>query len=169
MDHGDLIKNIKREHYQIPKHEEIASEMAGARYFSKLDAAQGFWQIKLDEESSKYCTFNTLYGRYRFLRMPFGIISASEIFHCVMDNILKGLEGVHCYVDDVVVGGGGGTLQQHNERLTKVLQGVCENGLKLNCAKYQSGVQEIAFLGDKMSARGIEPDKRKIKAIVGMW
>ncbi len=166
MDPGDLNKNIKREHYQIPKREETASEMAGARYFSKLDAAQGFWQIKLDEESSKYCTFNTPYGRYRFLRMPFGIISASEIFHRAMDNMLEGLEGVRCYVDDVVVWGS--TLQEHNERLTKVLHRVRENGLKLNCAKCQFGVHEITFLGDRMSARGIEPDERKIKAILGM-
>lgn len=43
MDPGDLNENIKREHYQIPKWEEIASEMAGARYFSKPDAAQGLW------------------------------------------------------------------------------------------------------------------------------
>jgi len=74
-----------------------------ANYFSKLDAAQGFWQIKLDDESSRYCTFKTPFGRYRFLRMPFGIISASEIYHCAMDNMLDSLEGVRCYVDDVVV------------------------------------------------------------------
>ena len=98
MDPGDLNQNIKREHYQIPKREEIASEMAGAQYFSKLDAAQGFWQIKLDDESSRYCTFNTPFGRYRFLRMPFGIISASEIYHRAMDNMLEGLEGVRCCV-----------------------------------------------------------------------
>lgn len=53
IDPGDLNKNIKHEHYQIPKCEETASEMAGAKYFSKLDAAQGFWQINLDEQSSK--------------------------------------------------------------------------------------------------------------------
>lgn len=98
--------------------------------------------------------------------MPFGIISASEIFHRAMDNMLEGLEGVRCYVDDVVVWGS--TLQEHNERLTKVLQRVRENGLKLNRAKCQFGVQDITFLGDKMSARGIEPDERKIKAILGM-
>lgn len=166
MDPGDLNRNIKREHYQIPKREEIASEMAGARYFSKLDAAQGFWQIKLDEKSSKYCTFNTPYGRYRFLRMPFGIISASEIFHRAMDNMLEGLEGVRCYVDDVVIWGS--TLKEHNERLNKVLQRIRENGLKLNRVKCQFGVQEITFLGDKLSAHGIEPDERKIKAILGM-
>lgn len=97
--------------------------------------------------------------------MPFGIISASEIFHRAMDNMLEGWEGVR-YVDDVVIWGS--TLQEHNERLTKVLQRVRENGLKLNRAKCQFGVQDITFLGDKMSARGIEPDERKIKAILGM-
>lgn len=89
-------QNIKCEHYQIAKREEIASEPAGARYFLKLDGAQEFWQIKLNEQSLKYCTFNTPYGRYRLLRMPFGIISASGIFHRAIDNLLEGLEGVCC-------------------------------------------------------------------------
>lgn len=166
MDPGDLNQNIKREHYQIPKREEMASEMAGAKYFSKLDAAQGFWQIKVDEKSFKYCTFNTPFGKYRFLRMPFGIISASEIFHRAMDNMLEGLEGVRCYVDDVVIWGS--TQEEHNERLKKVLQRVRGNGLKLNRVKCQFGVQEITFLGDKLSAKGIEPDEKKIKAILSM-
>lgn len=99
MDPGDFNKNIKCEHYQIPTREEIASEMAGARCFSKLDAALHQWRI----EVMKYCTFNTLYGRYRFLRMPFGIISASGGFHCAIDNMLEGFEGVRCYVDDVII------------------------------------------------------------------
>lgn len=166
MDPGDLNRNIKREHYQIPKREEIASEMAGAKYFSKLDAAQGFWQIKLDEKSSRYCTFNTPYGRYRFLRMPFGIISASEIYHRAMDNMLEGLEGVRCYIDDLVIWGS--TLQEHNDRLAKVLQRISDHGLKLNRAKCQFCVQEMTFLGDKLSGEGIEPDDRKIKAILSM-
>lgn len=55
MDPGDLNQNIKREHYQIPKWEEIASEMA-TNYFSKLDAAHGFWQIKLDDQDTAHST-----------------------------------------------------------------------------------------------------------------
>lgn len=73
LDPKDLNENIKREHYQIPKREEILSDMAGAKYFSKLDASHGFWQLKLDPESSKYTTFNTPFGSYCFLRLPFGI------------------------------------------------------------------------------------------------
>ncbi len=101
MDPQDLNGNIKREHYQIQKREEITREMTGAQYFSKLDASQGFWQLKLHEDSTKYCTFNTPFGRYSFLRRPFGIISASEIFHLAMEHVIEGLEGVRAYVDDI--------------------------------------------------------------------
>ena len=41
------------------------SEMSGAKYFSKLDASNGYWQIKVDEQSSRLLTFNTPFGRYR--------------------------------------------------------------------------------------------------------
>lgn len=47
MNPKDLNSNIRREHYQIPTREEIISEMAGAKFFTKLDASQGFWQLKL--------------------------------------------------------------------------------------------------------------------------
>ena len=166
MDPQDLNDNVKREHYQIPKREEIIREMAGARYFSKLDASQGFWQLKLDECSTKYCTFNTPFGRYCFLRLPFGIISASEIFHRAVEHIIEGLEGVRSYVDDIVVWGS--TIQEHNERLTQVMERVQKYGLKLNKNKCQFGVQEIVFLGDKLSAQGVEPDQEKICAIQSM-
>lgn len=166
MDPKDLNENIKREHYQIPKREEITSEMAGARYFSKLDASQGFWQLKLEESSTKYCTFNTPFGRYCFLRLPFGIISASEIFHRAVEHIIEGLDGVRAYVDDIIVWGA--TLQEHNERLAKVLERIRKNGLKLNKSKCQFGAQEIVFLGDKLTAQGVQPDQEKINAILAM-
>ena len=60
--------------------DEIVSRMPNAKYFSKLDATSGFLQIQCDEESSKLCTFNSPIGRYRFLRMPFGLNCASEMY-----------------------------------------------------------------------------------------
>lgn len=166
MDPNDLNENIKREHYQIPKREGITSEMAGASFFTKLDASQGFWQLKLDESSTKYCTFNTPFGRYCFLRLPFGIISASEIFHRAMEHIIEGLDGVRAYVDDIIVWGS--TLQEHNERLKKVLERIHKYGLKLNKSKCEFGVQEVVFLGDKLSAQGVQADQEKIRAIQDM-
>ena len=69
----DLNKAIKREHNPIPILEEITPKLAGAKLFSKVDARSGYWNVKLDEESSYLTTFNTPFGRYRLLRMTFGL------------------------------------------------------------------------------------------------
>ena len=64
-----------------------------------------YWQLKLEEESSKLCTFNTPFRRYRFLRLPFGIVSASETFQRVMSQIVEDTEGCEAVMDDIVVWG----------------------------------------------------------------
>ena len=61
-----LNQAIKRQHYRLPTAAEIISEMAGAKFFSKLDASNGYWTIKVDEESSDLLTFGTAFGRYKF-------------------------------------------------------------------------------------------------------
>ena len=78
LDPKDLNKNIKRLHYPLPTFEEIVPDLKEAKVFSTFDARNGFWQIKLSEENSHYTTFNTPFGRYRWLRLPFGLCSASE-------------------------------------------------------------------------------------------
>ena len=115
---------------------------------------------------STFCTFKAPYGRYSFQRLPFGICSAPEVYHRAMEHMIEGVEGVRVYADDIVLWGA--TLDQHNERLIRVLQRIQEYGLKLNRAKCEFCVKEITFLGDKLSEAGVEPDKSKVKAIVEM-
>ena len=69
--------------------EEVVPEMPEAKVFSVLDATSGYWQIKLDEDSSKLCTFNTPFGRYRFTRLPFRIKSAPDVFQKKMSQVLE--------------------------------------------------------------------------------
>ena len=76
LDPRDLNKTIKKQHYKLPTAEELFSEMTGARYFSKLDASNGYWQIKIDTESSKLLTFATPFGKFCFKRLPYGTLSA---------------------------------------------------------------------------------------------
>lgn len=85
LDPRDLNKAIKREHFKLPTREEVMAQFSGAKWFSKLDASSGFWQLRFDEESSRLCTFNTPEGRYRFLRLPYGILSAPEVYHKTID------------------------------------------------------------------------------------
>ena len=86
LDPRDLKQYIMREHYPVPTVEEVAARMPGATVFSCIDASSGYWQIPLDEESSYVTMYNTLLGKYRYLGMPFGISSASEIWQCSMEE-----------------------------------------------------------------------------------
>ena len=58
LDPRHLNKAIKREHFQLPTIEDITTRMANAKWFTKLDAKRGYWQIPLDEESQLLTTFN---------------------------------------------------------------------------------------------------------------
>nr|XP_037274126.1 uncharacterized protein K02A2.6-like [Rhipicephalus microplus] len=103
MDPRGVNRSIKREHYPMPSRDDIESELAGAQYFSRLDANAGFHQIPLDEATSRICTFATPFGRYRFLRLLFGISSAGEVFQKTLTEMFERLLGVRVYVDDVLI------------------------------------------------------------------
>jgi len=66
-------KPLKRERYQIPVIDDVLPDLAEARVLTKVDLASAFWQLELDDESSLLTTFATPHGRYRWLRLPFGL------------------------------------------------------------------------------------------------
>lgn len=105
VDYTGLNQYVCREKYVLPSVDQSLGMLAGARVFSKLDANMGFWQIPLAEESAKYTTFITPFGRFHFLRLPFGINSAPEHFQRVMAEVIDGLKGVVCHIDDLLVWG----------------------------------------------------------------
>ena len=72
LDSKYLNEAVKREHHPIPTLEQITPKLFGSTHFSKLDAKQGYWNVKLDAASSLMTTFHTPFGRYKFLWMPFG-------------------------------------------------------------------------------------------------
>ena len=80
IDPKPLNEALKREHYQIPVIDDLLPDLTDARVFTKVDLASTFWHLELDHESSMLTTFATPYGRYRWLRLPFGLSVSSEIF-----------------------------------------------------------------------------------------
>ena len=91
IDPKELNKVIKRPHYAHPFAEGLLSQIRGAKYFTKLDASNAYWQIELDKESSNLLTFNSPFGRYQFLRMPYGIHSASDVCQQKIAQIINEL------------------------------------------------------------------------------
>ena len=69
----DLNRALKRPHYPMVTVEQVADRLTRDTTFTTLDASSGYWQLPVDEDSSKLLTFNTPWGRYRFTRLPFGI------------------------------------------------------------------------------------------------
>ena len=80
LDPKDLSRAIKRPHHCTPTLDDVLPKLSRAQYFSIVDARSGYWNIKLDHASSLYTTYNSPHGRYRFLRLPFGLICARDIF-----------------------------------------------------------------------------------------
>ena len=166
LDPRDLNKAIKRHHHPMPTVNEILAKLGGAKMFSKLDASSGYWQIKVDDESSKLLTFNTPFGRHRFKRLPFGTHSAAEVFQKKISEIISDIEGAANDQDDIIVFGK--DSEEHDKALKQVLDRVRESGLKLNKKKCTFRMTEITFLGHLISADGIKRDPRKIEAILKM-
>ena len=164
VDYKRLNMSVKREKFSLPTFEELTGKLAGAKIFSKLDAASGFYQIPLDESAQGCTAFITPFGRYKYHRLPMGITLAPEIYQRKMTELLTGLEGVICSMDDVLVFGG--DEKEHNQRLQAVLERIKASGLKLNKEKCSFQKQEVTFLGHVITGQGIKVSPAKVEAVL---
>ena len=87
LDSKDLNRALKCPIRKTPTLEEITHRLAGETVFSKMDAKNGYWSVHLDDESLILTTFNTLFGRYHFLLLPFGLVVSQDVFQQCMDAI----------------------------------------------------------------------------------
>ena len=158
-----LNKSVKRSHFLLPTVDDTLSKLAGARYFSSLDAASGFWQIPLDPESAPLTTFLTPFGRFHFNRLPFGITSAPEVFQQRIVSILGDIPNVVVYMDDILVFAP--TQEIHDATLEAVQTALADAGVVLNPDKCTISTDSVKFLGHMVSAEGISPDPRKLEAL----
>ena len=163
VDLKPLNTSVRREVHPLPKVDDTLAQLTGARFFSKLDANSGFWQIPLSSASRLLTTFITPSGRYCFNKLPFGIASAPEHFQKRMNAILHGLDGVLCLMDDVLVFGR--DQEEHNQRLLAALKKIEAAGATLNAQKCEFGKTALKFLGHCVDQEGISADPEKTAAI----
>ena len=145
----------KTDTYPLPRIEDLFASLAGGTVFSKLDLAQAYLQVPLDEASKKYVTVNTHRGLFQYNRLPFGVASAPSIFQRIMENVLQGLTGVCAYLDDILVSGK--TPEDHMQNLEAVLERLEQAGLRLKRAKCLFMLPSVEHLGFQISAKGLQP------------
>ena len=97
-------------------------------------------------------------------RLPFGIVSASTVFQHLMDTILKGIDGVSCYINDIIITGK--TDEEHLACLEEVLKRLLQHGLHVWKSKCHFLQPCVIFLGYHIDTEGIHPTNEKLKAIM---
>ena len=116
--------------------------------------------------SLKLTAMNTPFGRYKFLRLPFGIHSAQEVFHRNINGRFMDIAGVETDIDDILIWSN--NTEDHNRSLIASLERAKKIRLTMKLNKCKFNANELIYGGLKISARGIEPDETKIKAIMEM-
>ncbi|KFD60722.1 hypothetical protein M514_10072, partial [Trichuris suis] len=150
--------------FPLPHIDDLLLKFQGSSVFSILDLKAAYRQLILHENSRDLTAFITHDGLYRFRRVPYGLSSAPSAFQKIMAEILHGLPGVVCYLDDIVVFGK--STEEHDRNLNTVFRRLQQYNVVLNESKCKLRQKELLFLGYKISAEGIRPDVSRITAFL---
>ncbi|KAI7802904.1 hypothetical protein IRJ41_022848 [Triplophysa rosa] len=156
-------KSVIMDCYTLPHMEELFTELVGASYYSQIDLSCAYHQLPLHPDSRNLTAFITHDGLFRFTRVPFGLASAPSAFQKMMQTILRKLDGVKNYLDDIVVYGD--SQEAHDRHLQAVRRKLEEVGLQINLGKSSFNQSSIPFLGHMISKEGIRPSADHLTAI----
>ncbi|VDP95190.1 unnamed protein product [Echinostoma caproni] len=145
---------------------DFMKSLHGCQYFSKIDLADAYLQISLDVESRYFTTINTPWGMYQNNFLPFGLHVSSGLFQSAIDSVIKGLDGVLAYQDDVLVFGL--NKKEHDARLTQLLERFAARNVAIKPSKCVFGVSELEFLGFTVESRGYRPDQTRFKPLTNI-
>ncbi|UYV83362.1 K02A2.6-like, partial [Cordylochernes scorpioides] len=149
--------------YPLPTQQDLFSVLARGKYFSKLDLSNAYLQLEVNPSTQPLLTINTHKGLFRFKRMPFGLANAPSFFQSVMDRILAGINGVICYIDDVLVSTA--SVEEHIAVLKTIFVRLQKHNIKLKREKCEFLRREIQYLGHFIKEDGIRPLDDKIQGL----
>ena len=158
-----LNRALQDHAYPVPVVNHVLATLAGAKIFGKLDLAQAYQQLPVDEATADAQTIVTHRGAFRVKRLQFGVCVAPGLFQSLMDRLLKGIPGVTPFFDDVLIAAS--SKEDFTARLRTVLQRFQAAGLKVKQKKCLLGVSSVDFLGFRVDADGLHPAEDKVRAI----
>lgn len=163
LDPVHLNENICSDQFPIPTLDDLSVKLKGKSIYTVLDLKEGFYHVPLDEQSIKYCTFITPFGKYAFKRLPFGLKVSPEVFQRVNEKMFADLD-IGIYFDDYIIAAE--NEMEHDRILQEVLDRAKKLNIKFNKNKIQFKVREVKYLGQIFSEEGIKPDPEYIQAIL---
>ncbi|KAK3518760.1 hypothetical protein QTP70_011566 [Hemibagrus guttatus] len=161
IDYHVLNSRTIPDQYTMPRIDDALDCLTGSKWFSVLDLRSGYYQVEMSEADKEKTAFICPLGFFQFERMPQGITGAPATFQRLMERAVGDMNMIRVlvYLDDLIVFGK--TLEEHEERLLKVLDRLKECGLKVSIDKCQFCQPQVKFLGHIVSASGVATDPEK--------
>ena len=165
IDYRDLNRITIKDRYPLPRVDELIDRLFGAKYFTKLDLRSGYHQVRVAEEDIQKTAFNTRYGQFEYLVVPFGLTSAPSTFMALMNHILHPYldKFAIAYLDDVLIFSK--TLEDHVVHVRTILDEFRKHKLYAKESKCEFFKSEVKFLGFVVGADGVKVDPAKVEAV----
>ncbi|KAG2190950.1 hypothetical protein INT47_009222 [Mucor saturninus] len=166
VDYRKLNQLTIKDAFPLPHIDDLLDSLGGATWFSTLDAASGFWQIPVAQDSIEKTGFVTRHGTYEFTVMPFGLTSAPSTFQRTMSIILQQYIGtfVYVFIDDIIIFSK--SLSEHAKHLELVFQACHTANLRLKKSKCLFARRSVEYLGHVVSDKGLLPCARNVDKVI---
>ena len=152
IDYRALNKVTRKFTWPMPKVEDIFSKLNGATYFTTLDLCTGYHHIPLDKSSIPKMAFNLPFGKFEYVKVPFGLAQAPAYFQELMTGILKDFPFAIAYLDNIIIFSK--TPQEHLSHICMVFEKLKSANLSMKKSKCSFFLKEIQYLGHILSATG---------------
>lgn len=162
VDYSKLSEKTKLDSYPLPRIDDTLDYLSKAKYYTVVDAANGFWQVPIKESHKERLAFCTPFGTYQWNVMPFGYANAPAIYQRAMNETLDGALFRNClvYVDDIIVYSD--SYEQHLKDIDEVFNKLKKFGWKLKITKSSFAVTTINYLGHTISQGKVTVLKKNI-------
>ena len=159
VDYRRLNAHTKKDAFPLPLIDDSLNSLSGQAWFSTLDLASGYWQVRLSESAKPKTAL------FQFAVMPFRLCNAPATFERLMSQVMRGLHWKRClvYIVDILVFGNDFESALHSLEL--VLNRVAEYGLQLKSTKCNLFRTSVPFLGHIVGRAGLECDPNKLSAV----
>nr|GEV26757.1 reverse transcriptase domain-containing protein [Tanacetum cinerariifolium] len=122
IDYRELNKITIKNHYQLPRIDDLFDQLQGSSIYSKSDLRSGYHQLRVMEEDILKTDFKTRYEHYEFQVMPFGLTNGPAVFMDLMNRVCQPYldKFVIVFIDDILIYSG--NKEEHANHLRIILE-----------------------------------------------
>jgi hypothetical protein len=165
IDYRGLNAIIVKDQMPLPLIGKVLDRLANAKIYTKLEVKDAYHNLQIVEGDEWKTVFQTKYGLYKYLVMPFSLTNAPASFQRWMNEILSDYLDVFCiaYLDGILIYSD--DLKQHRRYVKMILRRVEEVRLILKASKCEFHTNKTEYLRYIISPTGIEMDLEKVQAV----